>query len=759
MANGFQTGFGEKLSTDVYNSIVNSEDNYFVFIGKVDPWDDEINPDSIVDSVRGQFDTKRNAIAIKKVEPFDVVYVVKRYNWTSGTVYTKYDDDLDLTNSQYYVLVDRKRIYMCIDNNNGSASTVKPTHTDPEIKQVGNDGYKWKYLGVISDDCKGFLTSDYMPVAFVTDSTNDELQTQYNVQKSAINGSLLRIETTGTNTGTFSAAYQEGQAKAVSRGNTGELSRVYLDRSSAPNQPSNYYTNYDIYIEGGRGPEVGQKRRITSYTYTSENGPYVTVDKDFNVELFADQTGGNPDSNKVASRYLILPRVVIYGDGISGEARTKVNTSGRISSAVLLDRGRNYTSANAVLVTTPDTGTGPNFNVEVFERGGLGHNIIKDLNATSVMVTSSFDGNDSNKVSVANDIRQFGLIKNPVLNDGTNRIAGTEFPVQKTITISKPAVVGSNYNFTTENATFKPGRFVVGVESRATAQILDFNRTPSGQVDLVVEDIQGTFVDPDETKTEVRFTFNSATGGDSGGNFTVNETVSQYTGTGGTAEGTVLSWSSATRELEVDVTSGNFASDGRVIGSTTQSSYSDILRVEPKGGELLKVVDTTGTYSFVTLGSSTSIARIYSVSNEIDRNSRNPVYDLSTHLVVQGNVDGGSPTGYTVQSDTFTKDETILQGSTLDSNRVTAKVVDWIYTSGATGELIVNSVIGSFVTGGNGSASGFSGGNIGFTDKFITQITQPEVIPTSGDLLYIQNIRDVDRNVEQSEEIRIVLNF
>jgi len=159
------------------------------------------------------------------------------------------------------------------------------------------------------------------------------------------------------------------------------------------------------------------------------------------------------------------------------------------------------------------------------------------------------------------------------------------------------------------------------------------------------------------------------------------------------------------------------------------------------------------------MGGDTSIARIYSVKNEIDRNSRNPVYDLTTHITVQGNVDGGSPTGYSIQSDTFTKDEVILQGSTQDTNRVTAKVVDWIYTSGSTGELVVNSVVGSFVTGGDGSASGFSGGNIGFTDKFVTSVVQPEVIPTSGDLLYIQNIRDVDRNVEQSEEIRIVLNF
>ncbi len=760
MANGFQTGFGEKIATDVYDSIVSGSDNYFVFIGKVDPWDDESDPPAIVDSVRGQFDGQRNAIALKKIEPFDVIYVIPRYNWGSGTVYKKFEDDEDLTGEQYYVLVDSKRIYMCIDNNNGSKSTVKPTHTDAEIKQVGNDGYKWKYLGNITSECKGFLTTDYMPVKFVKDRTLGEDSTQYNVQKSAVAGSIVRAElAAGTNTAVFSAAYKEGESKPVARGNTGEMNRVYLNKAAAPNQPATYYDNYDVYISGGRGPEVGQKRRIINYVFTSEDGPYVQVDRSFDSELYPDQTGGNPDSNNIASQYLITPRIVLHGDGISADVRGKVNSTGKISNLTILNRGTGYKSAEAVLVTTPDTGVSPSFDIEVFETGGLGHNILKDLNAKSILISSSFDGNEESKVSVANDIRQFGLIKNPKLNDGTNRVAGTEFPVRKTITVSKPATVGASYNFTQENATFKPGRILLGEETKSTATITNFNKTPTGFVELVIEDARGSFRDPDETKTEVRFTFNAATGSDSGGNFLINENISQYTGTGGTAEGVVLSWNEVTRELEAEVTEGNFTSGGRVEGATSLSNYSDLLRVEPKGGELLKVIDPTGDYSFARLGAESSISRIYASKNEVDRNSRNPVYDMTTKLIVQGNVDGGSPTGFTIKNDTFTKDELILQGSTLDTNRATGKVVDWVYTSGATGELILSAVVGSFVTGSDGSSAGFSGGDISFTNKFVTDITQPQVVPTSGEVLYIQNIKDADRNVEQSEEIRIVLNF
>ena len=759
MANGFQTNFGEKLARDVYNSIVSGDDNYFVTIGKIDPWTNESAPDSVVDSVYNQFDAKRNTLAIKKVEPFDVTFVVKRHNWVSGTVYTQFDDNIDLTDKNYYVLVDTSRIYMCIHNNGGAKSTVKPIHTDSQIKQVGNDGYEWKFLGNVTDDVKEYLTTDYMPVALVTDRTKDEKLNQFNVQKNAVDGEVLKIVLTGTNTGVFSPAYKEGESRAVGRGNTGEMNRVYLDKSVSPNQPSTYYNDYDVYISGGRGPEIGQKRKITSYTFTSEFGPFVTVDPPFESELFADQTGGNPDSNQVASRYLITPRVVIYGDGLSADARVKINATGKIFGVSLLERGTKYTSANAELITTPDSGTGPNFDLEIFESGGLGHDITEDLNATSVMITSSFDGKEGGKVSVANDFRQFGLLKNPTLNDGTNKLAGTEFPVQKTITVSKPATVTGNYNFTSDLGTFKEDKIIFGEESRSTAVITNFNKTPEGRVQLVIEDIKGSFIGPDETKSEVRFTFNAATGGDSGGNYLVAETVSQYTGTGGTAEGTVLNWNSVTRELEVEVSEGNFAGSGRVEGSSTQSSYSDIKRVEPKGGELLKVIDPDGNYSFESIGDETSIARIYAQRNEVDRNSRNPIYDLTTKFVVRGNVDGGSPTGFKVQSDTFTKDELIVQGSIGGSNYATAKVVDWIYTSGATGELVVAGAIGTFVTGGNGSSAGFSGGNIAVTDKFITDLVAPQVIPTSGDLLYIQNIRDVDRNIEQSEEIRIVLNF
>ena len=765
-SNGLQTGLGKKLSSDVYNSIINSDDHYYIFIGKVTPWSNESSPDTFVDSVKKRFDGQRNILALKKIEPLNVSFAVKKYEWTSGTVYQAYDDDIDLTDTNYYVLVDESRIYMCIYNNGQSESTTKPTHTDSEIKEL-SDGYKWIFLGVIPEEKKTFITSDYIPVDYVTDRVESETINQYNQQKNSVNGSLVNVTLSGTNTALYGAAYQEGNSKSVSKSNADNLNRLYLDLNSAPDESSTFYNDYDIYISSGRGPEVGQKRRITNYVFESENGPYVEVDEDFSAVLYVDETLGNPDSNKVASKYIITPRIVIQGDGVSADLRAIVGSLGKIDEVVFLDRGKNYTSATAVLVTEPDSGTKPTINIEVFQSGGIGHNIIKDLNAASVMMLGEFDGDEKSVITTSNDIRQFGLIKNPILNDGTNRIAGTEFSNQKTITISKPALVFDPYILTQEDATFAAGKYMIGDESKATAKIVSFNQTPSNFIDVVVEDQKGKFILPDETKVEVRFTFNAATGGDSGGAFIPNETITQYTGTGGTAEGIVTFWDNTTRELEVEVTDGNFIQEARVYGSSSSSNYSSILRLEPKGGELIKIFDDTDAdFDFEVLSSTTNIGRIYTTTNSIDRNTRNPIYDLTTKLIVKGNVDGASDTGYTTTPTTFSVDEFILQGNTLGNSVASGYVVEWNYKgpdgnqgSGSTGELVLSGVIGTFITGPDASVSGFSGGNINFLDKFVYDVQQPQVIPTSGDLLYIQNIKDVDRSKEQSEEIRLVLNF
>lgn len=69
-----------------------------------------------------------------------------------------------LEDAVFYVVTDEYNVYQCLDNNNGSPSTVKPTGTSYDA--IGTmDGYLWKFLYNIPIALRNkFLTDVYMPV-------------------------------------------------------------------------------------------------------------------------------------------------------------------------------------------------------------------------------------------------------------------------------------------------------------------------------------------------------------------------------------------------------------------------------------------------------------------------------------------------------------------------------------------------------------------------------------------------------------------
>lgn len=70
-----------------------------------------------------------------------------------------------LEDSQFYVLTDDFNVYVCLDNNGGAISTVKPYGTS-STPVLLNDGYIWKYLFTLPLALRAkFLTTQYMPVA------------------------------------------------------------------------------------------------------------------------------------------------------------------------------------------------------------------------------------------------------------------------------------------------------------------------------------------------------------------------------------------------------------------------------------------------------------------------------------------------------------------------------------------------------------------------------------------------------------------
>jgi hypothetical protein len=149
----------------------------YVFIGKVDQWPDDNNPPLPTQDQRTLKQVYKNGVAAKLILTSNLSAVVPRFDWTSGTIYSQYNDYENMftvdTNGvltkKFYVRNNVDQVFKCLSNNKGAASTVQPIlapgNTDPGQTIYTTDGYKWIYVTTIDKGLKQkFFDNDWMPI-------------------------------------------------------------------------------------------------------------------------------------------------------------------------------------------------------------------------------------------------------------------------------------------------------------------------------------------------------------------------------------------------------------------------------------------------------------------------------------------------------------------------------------------------------------------------------------------------------------------
>ena len=167
----------------------------YVFLSKVIPFQDPNNPPVPTQDQQYIKQIFNNMIVAKKVLTSGISPVIPRIDWTSGTTYDFYRDDVDMfsvdingiENKEFYVKNRYEQIFKCLWNNStldnngnlvGSPSTVEPSF-QPGLfneKQIfqSSDGYKWKYMYTIDSGSKlNFLDSTWIPVPINILQTSD----------------------------------------------------------------------------------------------------------------------------------------------------------------------------------------------------------------------------------------------------------------------------------------------------------------------------------------------------------------------------------------------------------------------------------------------------------------------------------------------------------------------------------------------------------------------------------------------------------
>ena len=271
---------------------------------------------------------------------------------------------------------------------------------------------------------------------------NGDINTATNVANGVIveaNTTHLRFtDIAGNFFGQQSNVFVKGETSAA----TAAIAKIDSTTSSLSSN-TDFYKGSIFYITAGTG--AGQQRTISEYIVTG-SARRVLLATDFDTAI--DST----------SRFEISPRISVIGDGQGLQARAIVNTSTyAVDTVEIINRGYGYTYGTAKVFgntgivegsnTTAQQANNANVSIIIGPKGGHGSDPICELNGSVIGISVDFANNENGNISINNDYRQFGIIKDPLfanvqltisdvtLTDGSSG-AGTSFAVNDVITQS-----------------------------------------------------------------------------------------------------------------------------------------------------------------------------------------------------------------------------------------------------------------------------------------------------------------------------------
>ncbi len=441
------------------------KNNYYFFYGKSLPFEDDTSPPNVKDNINDLFvDLYTNMLGAKRMSDSDVSLMVPRYDWTSNTVYTAWRHNANsIFDEMFYVMVNEGggvySVFKCLDNNNNNPSTQSPSYSETSEDEdfyFTSDGYQWKYMYQFDTSTfNKFATSQYIPV--VVDTA---------VSGNAIAGAIDVVEVTSG--GSNYNSYTNGVFQQVSVGGNTRIHTIETYSSSN----TNFYTGCAIKIVSGTG--AGQLRDIVGYT-TAGSVKRVIIDTPFSP------------APTVSSGYEITPSVSVSGDGSGFLGRALVNaTSNTIHSIEIVNRGSNYHWATAVV--TGNTGiinvssnsaisaNNAELEVVISPPNGHGYDPVVELGGKYVCFSVTLDKAVGGiKIEDANDFRQIGLIKDPLLANVEVSLASVTsgFVVDDMVSQSNTEATGkvtfANSTFlrlTNVKGVFESGNSTYGIVSK-----------------------------------------------------------------------------------------------------------------------------------------------------------------------------------------------------------------------------------------------------------------------------------------------------
>lgn len=789
MASYIKTSLERAYAETFLADLESNTNQYFLFIGRGTTWGDgssDNSPPAYTDTIASEYEVMNQIIGYKKLSPENVIFALPRNLWTSGTKYDQYDDAVDLSTKKYYVVTEDNHIYKCLSNGGGGASTVKPSLliTAPFIL---SDGYKWKYMATVKESNLPYELTDYVPIEFVPNDLDTETQNQYNAQITAVDGSIDRMILSypaGTPTSSF-GVYPNSRTvvntqrpkpivvatitklndtqKRVTVTDSVSITSLLANSTSISN-----YVNYIMRVNETATAYMTEKNNygvIVRATQNAQNEIEFVVENDVIDFNFTPQS---IHSEPVGIE--ILPYVKVVGNGNGCYAFPVMDSSNRITGVDVINGGRGYSSTLVEVVSAKTISTiHPTLTSVISPKGGHGSSILREMGVKDVLVIVPITEEDSRIIMGGGKYRQFGIIKNPILSDGTFAIAGKQEQSYRDIELlpTVGSVDPSHFDLSQYN-------FIIGSESFASSRIISVKSITNDRVVLKTLNSSTNFVSRLDRPNDYLIGIGVDDELNEVESFQIGEVVTQVIPANtpfGTAQlsfgfdfvatGRIVA--KTTDSIAVRVTSGgNFiaSSSYPVVGKTSQTSGVAV-SVSPRYGEEVWVTNQNGGVAAFVQNDSVNqkLYKISSVSQGYFDLNRVPSYSglhvLHLRSSLSGVCGGMDTTSAPLSQTSFSNGDRVHQGITGQfGHYATGTVYHWNYINPASGELYLTNVYGSFKSV---AKDGLTGSQL--RAFVVSDVTLPEISPTSGEVIYINNIRPIDRTVGQEEEFRIRLGF
>lgn len=463
--------FHTSLVTRIIEDIYYQRSNYYYYLGKIEPWNvgDEPPTAPIPNSSEQDVIIRDNILYMKRITSNEVSLAATGYVWEPGTVFTQWDHTQIMQGQNFYCITDDFNVYKCLDNNQGSASSTKPTSLSLFPFQTP-DGYLWKYMyNVPVFKRSKFNSRGYLPVQkALSDTFYNKGAVEEVIVLDGGSGYTDQLLTSVTVVGTTTGA--GASAKVSSVGLLGQITGITILTPG-----TGYTAGATVTVTSSTGAGASLKivasgGAITGFTIVNSGFGYsindvlnITVGGAVVTPVVSHTTGeilevriDNPGAGYTTAPTLNVIQSPATGTGKYGHTTallTAVVYQGSIVEVLLVDPGIGYPFDTATTIVASGDGEGASFSPVissgkivdvVVENPGTGYSYIQldavgdgeGAQLTGILTTSDFLSDQSLVEQTA--VR--GAIYNAVVT-----VPGDNYSTEAIVTINGDGSGASGY--------------------------------------------------------------------------------------------------------------------------------------------------------------------------------------------------------------------------------------------------------------------------------------------------------------------------